>query len=105
MEPKTLQEAIVTFSNKENCHEYVLPRRWGQKVTCPECGSDRVRFQPQHNRWQCSSRHPRRQFTLKTGTVMEDSPLGLDKWLPAMWLGASNRNRNSSWELHPSLGV
>jgi hypothetical protein len=64
-----------------------------------------VKFQPQHNRWQCSNRHPRRQFTLKTGTIMEDSPLGLDKWLPAMWLVASNRNGISSWELHRALGV
>jgi transposase-like protein len=64
-----------------------------------------VTFQPKHNRWQCSNRHPRRQFTLKTGTIMEDSPLGLDKWLPAMWLVASARNGISSWELHRALGV
>jgi len=64
-----------------------------------------VKFQPQHNRWQCSNRHPRRQFTLKTGTVMEDSPLGMDKWLTAMWLVASNRNGISSWELHRTLGI
>jgi transposase-like protein len=64
-----------------------------------------VSFQPQHNRWQCSNRHPRRQFSLKTGTIMEDSPIGLDKWLTAMWLVASNRNGISSWELHRSIGV
>jgi transposase-like protein len=64
-----------------------------------------VTFQPKHNRWQCTNRHPRRQFTLKTGTVMEDSPLGLDKWLMAMWLVASNRNGISSWELHRAIGI
>jgi transposase-like protein len=64
-----------------------------------------VKFQPAHNRWQCSSHHTRRQFTLKTGTIMEDSPIGLDKWLTAMWLVASNRNGISSWELHRALGV
>jgi len=106
MEPTTLQEAIVTFSDQDNCREYVVPRRWNDgAVTCPTCGSDRVKFQPQHNRWQCSNRHPRRQFTLKTGTVMEDSPLGMDKWLTAMWLVASNRNGISSWELHRALGI
>jgi len=105
-EPTTLQEAVVYFSNPENCRNYVIPRRWADgKVLCPTCGSDRVKFQPQHNRWQCSNRHPRRQFTLKHGTIMEDSPLGLDKWLPAMWLVASNRNGISSWELHRALGV
>jgi transposase-like protein len=105
MEPTTLQEAILTFSNQDNCREYVVPRRWAKNVTCPTCGSDKVKFQPKHNRWQCSNRHPRRQFTLKTGTIMEDSPLGLDKWLTAMWLVASNRNGISSWELHRALGI
>jgi transposase-like protein len=105
MEPTTLQEAVVYFATPDNCREYVVPRRWPNGVICPTCGGDKVKFQPQHNRWQCSSRHPRRQFTLKTGTIMEDSPIGLDKWLTAMWLVASNRNGISSWELHRALGV
>lgn len=93
------------FATPDNCREYLVPRRWPNGVTCPTCGSAKVKFQPRHNRWQCSNRHPRRQFTLKTGTIMEDSPLGLEKWLPAMWLIASNRNGVSSWELHRALGV
>ena len=105
MEPTTLQEAVLYFATPDNCREYVVPRRWPNGVACPTCGSDKVKFQPQHNRWQCSSRHTRRQFTLKTGTIMEDSPLGLDKWMPAMWLVASNRNGISSWELHRAMGV
>jgi transposase-like protein len=105
-DPQTLQQAIVTFADQDNCREYVVPRRWAKgEVTCPTCGSDKVTFQPKHNRWQCSARHPRRQFTLKTGTVMEDSPLTMDKWLTAMWLVASNRNGISSWELHRALGI
>src|SRR6202011_3489584 len=104
-EPTTLQEAVIYAANPANCRAYIVPRRWPNGVTCPTCGSARVTFQPKHNRWQCSSRHPQRQFTLKTGTVMEDSALGLDKWLPAMWLVASNRNGISSWELHRALGV
>jgi transposase-like protein len=104
-EPVTLQQAIVYFADPENCRKYVVARRWPNGVICPTCGSDKVHFQPQHNRWQCSNRHPRRQFTLKTGTVMEDSPIGLDKWLTAMWLVASNRNGVSSWELHRGLGI
>lgn len=104
-EPTTLQEAVLYFANPENCRNYVVPRRWSNGVICPTCGSDSVHFQEKHNRWQCSNRHPRRQFTLKTGTIMEDSPIGLDKWLTAMWLVASNRNGISSWELHRALGV
>jgi len=104
-EPTTLQEAAVYFADPQNCYDYVVPRRWSNGVICPTCGSAKVKFQPQHNRWQCSNKHPRRQFTLKTGTVMEDSPIGLDKWLTAMWLVSSNRNGVSSWGLHRALKV
>jgi len=104
-EPTTLQEAVVYFADPQNCYDYVVPRRWPNGVNCPTCGSAKVKFQPQHNRWQCSNRHPRRQFTLKTGTVMEESPIGLDKWLTAMWLMSSNRNGASSWEIHRALKV
>jgi transposase-like protein len=55
--------------------------------------------------WQCKTRHPKSQFSVKLGTIFEDSPLGLDKWLPAMWMIASNRNGISSWELHRAVGV
>jgi transposase-like protein len=104
--PKTLLEAVTYFSSPENCREYMIPRRWADGIVkCPTCGTEKVKFQPQHNRWQCSVHHPKRQFTLKTGTIMEDSPIGLDKWLPAIWLLCSNRNGISSWELHRALGV
>lgn len=106
MEPTTLLEAVAYFANPDNCRTYMVPRRWTNSiVTCPTCGTDKVKFQPKHNRWQCSVHHDRRQFTLKTGTIMEDSPIGLDKWLPAIWLLSSNRNGISSWELHRALGV
>jgi transposase-like protein len=106
MEPTTLLQAIEYFKDPANCREYMIPRRWHHSVvTCPTCGSDRVKFSEKHNRWQCAVHHDRRQFTLKTGTIMEDSPIGLDKWLPALWLLSSNRNGISSWELHRALGV
>jgi transposase-like protein len=105
-DPQTLQEAVLTFANPDNCREYLVPRRWAKgEVRCPVCGSDRVSYQAKHNRWQCSNRHPKRTFTLKTGTVMEDSPIGIDKWLMAMWLVASNRNGISSWELSRALDI
>jgi len=106
MEPTTLLQAIEYFKDPANCREYMVPRRWADGVVkCPTCGSARVKFSEKHNRWQCAVHHDRRQFTLKTGTIMEDSPLGLDKWLPALWLASSTRNGISSWELHRALGV
>src|SRR5258708_29624609 len=91
-EPKTLQEAIVYFSNPDNCREYLIARRWPNGVICPTCGSESVTAQPKYNRWQCASHHDRRQFTLKTGTIFEDSPLGLDKWLAAVWMIVNCKN-------------
>lgn len=103
--PKTLQEAIVYFSNKTNCHDYFVARRWPNGVTCPRCDSASVTYQPKYNRWQCASHHERRTFTLKTGTIFEDSPLGMDKWLTAVWMITSCKNGVSSYEIHRAIGV
>jgi transposase-like protein len=105
MEPRTLQQAIIYFSNATNCREYVVVRRWPKGVICPRCGSENVAFQEKYNRWQCNNRHDRRQFTVKTGTIFEDSPLGLDKWLTAMWMIANCKNGISSWEIHRAIKV
>ena len=104
-EPKTLQQAVVYFADQNNCREYLVVRRWPNGVVCPCCGSDRVVFLAKYNRWQCSTKHPMRQFTCKTGTIMEDSPIGLDKWLMAMWLIVNCKNGISSYEIHRALGI
>jgi transposase-like protein len=105
MEPSTLQEAIIYFASPDNCREYLAARRWPNGVTCPRCGSLSVIFQPKYNRWQCSNTHDRRQFTLKTGTIFEESPIGLDKWLAAMWQIVNCKNGISSYEVHRAIGV
>src|ERR1039458_1991021 len=104
-EPITLQEAVVYFANPDNCLNYLVARRWPNGVTCPTCGSDRVGFLANQRRWQCSSRHPKRQFSVKVGTIFEDSPLGLEKWMPCVWLLTNCKNGVSSWEIHRDLGV
>jgi transposase-like protein len=107
MEPvlATLKDTIEYFSNPVNCREYVVARRWPNGVECPRCGSKNVRFLPKYNRWQCSTRHHNRQFTAKAGTIFEDSPLGLDKWLMAMWQVVNCKNGVSSYEVHRAIGV
>jgi transposase-like protein len=102
---KTLLEAIAYFSNDANCLQYMVARRWPNGVTCPTCGSTEVRFLATQQRWECKAKHSRKQFSVKVGTIFEDSPISLQKWLPAAWLLASNRNGISSWELHRALGV
>ncbi len=104
-EPKTLTDAVRYFTNPDNCLDYLAVRRWPDGVTCPTCGRADVTFVPSRRVWQCKTRHPKAQFSIKTGTILEDSPLGLEKWLPVMWMVANCKNGVSSWEIHRSLGV
>jgi transposase-like protein len=105
MEPKTLQEAIKYFASPSNCREYMVARRWPDGVICPRCGSKNVILLEKYNRWHCKEGHRAPQFTLKTGTVFEESLIGLDKWLTAMWLIVNCKNGVSSYEIHRDLGV
>src|SRR5579864_9682998 len=104
-EIKTLQQAILYFTDPKNCREYLVARRWPNGVTCPRCGSDKVAFLAKYNRWQCSATHAARQFTSKTGTIFEDSPISLDKWLLAMWQVVNCKNGVSSYEIARATGV
>jgi transposase-like protein len=105
-EPKSLQEAIVYFSNPDNCIDYLAIRRWPDgKVLCPTCGSDKVKFNPVRRLWQCSTHHPKRQFSIKVGTVMEDSAIPLDKWMTATWLVTNCKNGVSSYEIARDVKV
>jgi transposase-like protein len=106
MQLKTLQEAVIYFSNPANCLDYMRAWRWPDGVVkCPTCGSKKVKFLGNQGRWQCSSHHTKRQFSAKVGTIMEDSPIGLDKWLVAMWLIVNCKNGISSCEIARALGV
>jgi len=104
-EPTSLQEAIIYFSDPNNCREYLVKRRWPNGVTCPRCGGKDVLLLAKYNRWHCRTKHDAPQFTLKTGSIMEDSPLGLDKWLTAMWQIVNCKNGISSYEVHRALNI
>jgi hypothetical protein len=104
--PKTLLEATRYFADPDNCHAFMVGIRWhGGDVCCPTCGSIRVRYIRTRAVWECKEQHPKRRFSLKTGTIFEDSPLPLEKWMVALWLEVNAKNSISSWELHRSLGV
>jgi hypothetical protein len=104
-EPTSLQEAIVYFADPDNCRDYVVARRWPNGVECPTCGCKDVIFLANQNRWKCRNKHSKRQFSLKTGTIYEDSPLGLDKWLTATWMVSNCKNGVSSLEIHRALNI
>ena len=104
-EPKTLQQAVLYFADPDNCVSYLVARRWPNGVSCPTCGRTDVACIPARRVWQCKTRHPKAQFSIKVGTIFEDSPIGLDKWLMAMWMLANCKNGVSSWEIHRALKV
>jgi transposase-like protein len=106
--PKTLRDAVIYFSKPANCHEYMVGLRWPDgKVVCPRCGSREVKYLPNAKLFKCFAKpaHAQAKFSLKVGTIFEDSPIGLDKWLPVMWMVVNCKNGVSSWEIHRAMGV
>jgi len=102
---RTLQQAILHFGNPDNCLAFMVARRWPDGVECPTCGRNDVRFISTRRMWECKSQHSRKQFSVKIGTIFEDSALPLDKWLIAMWMLANCKNGISSYEIGRALGV
>jgi transposase-like protein len=104
--PKTLREAILFFADYDNCRKAVEAIRWPDGVVkCPTCGSEHVTYLEKARRWKCYGKHPKAQFSLKVGTIFEDSAIGFEKWLPALWLLTNCKNGISSYELARALGV
>jgi transposase-like protein len=104
--PKTLQQAIIFFADPDNCQDLMVSMRWPDgKAVCPRCGSENISYLEKARLYKCYAKHEKAKFSLKVGTIFEDSPLGLDKWLMAMWLIANCKNGISSYELHRALGI
>jgi transposase-like protein len=101
--PETLLEAVRYFSDLDVATEFVASLRWPDGPVCPRCGSVEHSYISTRRLWKCKA--CKRQFSVKVGTIFEDSALGLDKWLPAVWLAANSKNGISSYELGRALGV
>src|ERR1700690_2973243 len=104
--PKTLQEAIQFFAEYENCRQFMVAVRWPDgKIQCPYCQCEKVTYLAKAQVYRCYGDHPKQKFSLKIGTVFEDSPIPLQKWLPAVWMLVNCRNGISSYEIHRAIGV
>ena len=102
----TLRDAIVHFSTFANCKDFMVMLRWPNgKVNCPTCGAEKVTWLEKRHMWKCYAGHKSPNFSLKTGTIFEESPIALEKWLPAVWMLLNCKNGISSWELHRAIGV
>src|SRR5207253_1598033 len=101
--PNSLTEAIRYFADPDTSLTFLASLRWPKGVTCPACDGKDPGFLKTRRIWKC--RECGRQFSVKLGTIFEDSPIGLDKWLPALWMLANSKNGISSYELARALGV
>lgn len=101
--PQTLQQAIIHFSDKDVAHQYVVNARWSDGVECPYCKGKEHSYITTRRTWQCKS--CKKRFTVKVGTIFEDSPIGLDKWLAVVWMIANAKNGISSCEIARAIGV
>src|SRR6266849_3287905 len=104
--PKTLQQAIIYFADPDNCLKFMVKLRWPDGVVvCPTCEREDAVFLTNQRKWQCKSVHTKRQFSVKVGTIMEDSAIPLEKWLIAIWMVSNCKNGVSSYEIGRALGV
>ena len=104
--PKTLHQAIRYFADEQTALDFMVSIRWPDGVVkCPRCNSKDVSFVSTRKIWKCKHCATNKQFSVKVGTVLEDSPISLGIWLSAFWLIANAKNGISSYEIHRSLGV
>jgi transposase-like protein len=101
--PKTLLEAIKYFADRDNALAFMVQIHWPEGITCPWCESTEHSFLATRRVWKC--KECRKQFSAKAGTIFEDSPIGLDKWFPALWMVVNMKNGISSYEMGKALGV
>lgn len=103
--PTTLVEATRYFSDLDVATEYFASRRWPDGPVCPKCGGKEHSYLSTRRVWKCKNKECRKQFSVKVGTVFEDSPIPLDKWLVAIWMVTSCKNGIASHELARHLGL
>jgi transposase-like protein len=101
--PKSLMQAVRYFADPDVCVEFVAGMRWTDGVTCPHCGGKRVSYLKSRRIYKCMAKECHKQFSVKTGTIFEDSPIPLDKWLTAVWLIVNCKNGISSYEIARDL--
>jgi transposase-like protein len=103
--PETLMEAVAYFSQADTAHNFMVELRWPNGVSCPRCQSTRVCAIATRKTWECKDCTAKKQFSVKTGTIFEESPLPMAKWLATIWLIANAKNGISSYEVSRAIGV
>jgi hypothetical protein len=103
--PRTLADAVRYFASPRRALAYATQLRWPDGVACPRCGSRDVAYLARRRLWKCRRAHRGRQFSIRAGTIFEDSPIPLGKWFIAIWIAANRADGVSTYELARVLGV
>ena len=105
-DPQSTEDAISLFSDPDYCVKYLTFRRWAEgRITCPVCGGSNLTWLVRRRMWECRNKHPQAQFSVRSGTFMEDSRIGLGQWLTALWFLAERDLAISSYEIARRIGV
>ena len=105
-DPQNSEDALALFSDPDYCLKYLAFRRWPEgRVTCPVCGGSDLTWLARRKTWECRAGHPRSQFSVRSGTFLEDSHIGLGQWLTALWLVAERNLEISSYEIARRIGI
>jgi transposase-like protein len=102
-QPKTLRDAVRYFADEQICVDTIAKLRWPDGPVCPKCGNKDHYYLASQLRWKCKECY--KQFSVKVGTIFEDSPIALDKWLIALWMLVNCKNGISSYEVGRDLGI
>jgi hypothetical protein len=101
----TFENALKWLSVLSNSIACVAAKRWPDGIVrCPVCGGKKVRYLVSRALWECKMRHPKSQFSIRAGTIFEDSHIPLGLWLAAIWMEA-NLSQTSSHEVARRLGI
>ena len=103
--PKSLLQATRYFADPDVCIDFVASMRWPDGIKCPHCSCKNVSYLSSRRIWKCMAKACHKQFSVKTQSVFEDSPIPLDKWLTAVWMVVNCKNGVSSWEIHRALEI
>jgi hypothetical protein len=105
-DPQSAEDAISLFSDPEYCNRYLALRRWPEgRITCPVCGGSNLTWLARRRMWECRRGHPKAQFSVRSGTFLEHSHIGLGQWLTALWLIAERDAQISSYEMARRVGI
>jgi Transposase zinc-ribbon domain len=105
-DPQSTEDAMSLFSDPDYSLKYLVYRRWPEgQIECPQCGGTNVAWLAGRKIWECRNRHPQAQFSVRSGTFMEDSRISLGRWLMALWLIAERNSAISSYEIARRIGI